>query len=181
MGVDIAVVVSNRWRAWNLLPGWNSNGRDIGWAEAIGFELLVQVILASSQPGQYFRVFGDNKGVVEGWWKKKGRSRNRQTKTLYSGESTTSLLLANALILCATSQAKTIRQMPLPEESTCLLLSSLLSQSQMPSGTSSKTLTVSSLFSNRSLEPTTSALDPDKLHHKATSNLSSWWTTLDPL
>ena len=80
-GVGIAVIISNRWRAWNLLPGWNSDGRDIGWAKGIGSKLLVQVILASSQPGQYFRVFRYNKGIIKGWWKE--RSQNRQTDIVF--------------------------------------------------------------------------------------------------
>ncbi len=36
--VGIAVVIQGRWRAWRLIPGWNSPAlRDIQWAEAIGF------------------------------------------------------------------------------------------------------------------------------------------------
>ena len=80
-GVGIAIVIANRWRAWRLIPGWDTEGRDIGWAEAIGFEFLVLAVLAFSQPGQHFRLFGDNRGVVEGWWK--GRSRNRQTNVVF--------------------------------------------------------------------------------------------------
>ena len=56
-------------------------GRDIGWAEAIGFELLARSLCAASKPGQHFRVFGNNKGVVEGWWK--GRSRNWETNKVF--------------------------------------------------------------------------------------------------
>jgi hypothetical protein len=73
-GFGIGIVVGNKWRAWHLLLGWKTDGRDIGWAEAVGFELLACALAATSRPGQYFRIFGDNKGVVEGWWK--GRSRN---------------------------------------------------------------------------------------------------------
>ena len=80
-GFGVAIVIANRWRAWRLIPGWNAEGRDIGWAEAIGFEFLVRAVLAVSKPGQYFRLFGDNRGVVEGWWK--GRSRNRQTNVVF--------------------------------------------------------------------------------------------------
>ena len=80
-GYGIAIVIADRWRAWKLIPGWNTEGRDIGWAEAIGFEFLVRAVLSVSKPGQYFRLFGDNRGVVEGWWK--GRSRNRQTNIVF--------------------------------------------------------------------------------------------------
>ena len=80
-GFGIGIVVGNQWRAWHLLPGWKTEGRDIGWAEAVGFEFLARTLAATSQPGQYFRVFGDNRGVVEGWWK--GRSRNWETNKVF--------------------------------------------------------------------------------------------------
>jgi hypothetical protein len=36
-GIGIGIVIKGRWRAWRLLPGWQSAERDIGWAEAVGF------------------------------------------------------------------------------------------------------------------------------------------------
>lgn len=39
-GVGISIVISSQWRVWHLIPGWNVEDRDIGWAEAVGFELL---------------------------------------------------------------------------------------------------------------------------------------------
>jgi hypothetical protein len=80
-GVGIGITIGKRWRAWRLLPGWKCQGRDIGWAEAIRFELLVQALLASSSTVEHFKVFGDNRGVVEGWWK--GRSRNKLTNEVF--------------------------------------------------------------------------------------------------
>ncbi|KAL7282059.1 hypothetical protein ACG7TL_003527 [Trametes sanguinea] len=82
-GVGIAVVIRDRWRAWRLLPGWKSDGRDIGWAEAVGFELLVHTVLVVSRArdGCAFKVYGDNRGVVEGWWR--GRSRNHPTNEVF--------------------------------------------------------------------------------------------------
>lgn len=70
-GVGIGIWIGGWWRAWWLKPGWNTDGRDIGWAEAVGFELLTRVILAhgTSGRGQHLKVWGDNRGVVEGWWK----------------------------------------------------------------------------------------------------------------
>ena len=37
----IAIVIGTRWRVWRLLPGWDTDRRNIGWAEAVGFKLLV--------------------------------------------------------------------------------------------------------------------------------------------
>lgn len=80
-GFGIGITIGNKWRAWRLLPGWKSDGRDIGWAEAVGFELLSMYVISSGDSGTHFKVYGDNKGVVEGWWK--GRSRNRQTNIVF--------------------------------------------------------------------------------------------------
>ena len=82
-GVGIAIWINGWWRAWRLIPGWKADNRDIGWAEAIGFEFLVLSIIQASQsdPIPCFKVYGDNRGVVEGWWK--GRSRNRATNTVF--------------------------------------------------------------------------------------------------
>jgi hypothetical protein len=82
-GMGIAIWIDGWWRAWRLIPGWKADSRDIGWAEAIGFEFLVLSIIQRSQPNPLpcFKVYGDNRGVVEGWWK--GRSRNRPTNTVF--------------------------------------------------------------------------------------------------
>jgi hypothetical protein len=78
--VGIGIVLGKQWRAWRLLPNWKSKGRDIGWAEAVGMELLTRAILNSgSFPG--IQIFGDNNGVVEGWWS--GRSRNAATNQVF--------------------------------------------------------------------------------------------------
>ncbi|KAJ3504587.1 hypothetical protein NLJ89_g7862 [Agrocybe chaxingu] len=81
--VGIAVVIGGRWRAWRLLPGWRTlNGqRDIAWAEAVGFEFLVDILTQHAPSGQRFKVHGDNKGVVEGWWN--GRSRNGEVNSSF--------------------------------------------------------------------------------------------------
>ncbi|TFY74472.1 hypothetical protein EWM64_g9540 [Hericium alpestre] len=87
-GFGIGIVLGNRWRAWRLIPGWNKNSeqRDIGWAEAIGFELLVLAVLSlhkSRRPEEafHFKVYGDNRGIVEGWWN--GRSRNHAVNSVF--------------------------------------------------------------------------------------------------
>ena len=74
-GTGIAAVVGQRWRAWTLRPKWNSDGRDIQWAEAVGFELLVYELIALGELPPRIRIFGDNAAVVGGWHN--GRSRNR--------------------------------------------------------------------------------------------------------
>jgi len=79
--VGIGIVIGERWRAWRLVPGWKSTGRDIGWAKAIGFEFLIKTILRLSTQPDNFKVYGDNNGIVQGWWK--GRSRNPETNLVF--------------------------------------------------------------------------------------------------
>lgn len=80
-GVGIGICINTRWRAWRLAEGWKSQGRDIGWAEAVGFELLVCTIIACSRSSQNFVVYGDNQGVVQGW--KNGRSRSQAVNRVF--------------------------------------------------------------------------------------------------
>lgn len=85
--IGIAVVINQRWRAWRLAPNWKAEGRDITWAEAIGLELLVAYLPQLLPHHRHFKVFGDNRGVVEGWWK--GRSRNQPTNQAFRRIHTT--------------------------------------------------------------------------------------------
>ncbi|RXW15240.1 hypothetical protein EST38_g10612 [Candolleomyces aberdarensis] len=82
-GVGIAIVIGDQWRAWRLLPGWKSRDgeKDIQWAEAVGFELLILALTGGSAAGTNFRVFGDNHGVVEGW--RNFRSRNTAVNNVF--------------------------------------------------------------------------------------------------
>lgn len=77
----IGITIGNQWRAWRLLPGWKAEDRNIGWAESVGFLLLVLTILATHTHGSHHRVYGDNKGVVEGWWR--GHSGNISTNNIF--------------------------------------------------------------------------------------------------
>ena len=77
----MAITVGPKWRAWRLAAGWKSQGRDIQWAEAIGFELLAIHLCEFSGQGEHLTVYGDNRGVVEGWWK--GCSANKPTNIIF--------------------------------------------------------------------------------------------------
>ena len=64
-------VIGFRWQAWHLLPGWqNSWGstQDIRWVEAVDFELLTYTINMTHSNIPQVVVYGNNIGVVEGWW-----------------------------------------------------------------------------------------------------------------
>ena len=79
----IAITIGDKWRAWRLIPGWKTldGQRDIGWAEAIAFECLVRYLANTHSEKQHFLVHGDNRGVVEGWWN--GRSRSRPINEVF--------------------------------------------------------------------------------------------------
>lgn len=82
--VGVGICLKRHWRAWALAENWTGNGReqrDIGWAEAVGFELLIHAIAASKPLHNHIRVYGDNQGVVEGW--RNGRSRNLAVNTVF--------------------------------------------------------------------------------------------------
>jgi hypothetical protein len=81
----IGVFIHGYWRAYRLLPGWQSGGeRDIGWAEAIGLYLFVKSIAHNQsldKHDKHYTIWGDNRGVVEGWWN--GRSCNHATNLVF--------------------------------------------------------------------------------------------------
>jgi len=77
----VGIMINDKWKAWRLLPGWKVDRRDIGWAEAVSFLLLILTLTSSIPKGAHVKVFGDNRGVVEGWWK--GRSQNRPTNDIF--------------------------------------------------------------------------------------------------
>ncbi|KAG6328485.1 hypothetical protein ID866_10604 [Astraeus odoratus] len=82
--MGIGIVISSKWRAWHLCPEWqhkHGSSRDIGWAEAIGFKLLVHTIDIILNNNTSFIAFSDNTGVVEGWWN--NRHHNHQTNKVF--------------------------------------------------------------------------------------------------
>lgn len=80
-GTGLAVLVGQKWKAWRLLPGWQSDGRDIAWAESVALELMAHAIVAEHGRTKTFRLHCDNRVVVEGWHN--GRSRNRHVNLTF--------------------------------------------------------------------------------------------------
>lgn len=73
----IGVMINGKWQRWKLMKGWKKDGRDIGWAEAIGVELAVRILISClGVRDTHLLIHCDNNGVVEGW--QKGNSRNAQ-------------------------------------------------------------------------------------------------------
>lgn len=42
----IVLVIDGQWQAWQLVPGWKSDGRDIGWAEMVAIEFVTHTVVA---------------------------------------------------------------------------------------------------------------------------------------
>jgi hypothetical protein len=82
-GIGLGITIGNHWHAWRLLPGWRTRDgqKDIGWAEAVTFELLVRAIAVMVKSDGHIIVHGDNTGVVKGW--KNERHRNRATNLVF--------------------------------------------------------------------------------------------------
>lgn len=70
----IGFLADNRWLAWRLLPGWNSEGRDIGWAEMVAIDLGLRALVHSGLRNVHLHFHSDNQGVVGAL--KAGRSRS---------------------------------------------------------------------------------------------------------
>ena len=66
---SVVITIGPRWQAWQLVAGWKSQGRDIQWAEAVRFELLTLCVCSFSSKGEHIVLYGNNQGVVKGWWK----------------------------------------------------------------------------------------------------------------
>ena len=84
-GVGLGITIGNHWHAWRLLPGWHTRDsqKDIGWAKAVAFELLMHAITVMVKSDGRVVVHGDNTGIVEGW--KNGHHHNQASS---SDEST---------------------------------------------------------------------------------------------
>jgi hypothetical protein len=67
--IGIGIVIGQQWHAWWLIPGLEVDARDIGWAKAVSLELLCHTIFKTAPKAGHFKVYGDNQGIVEGWWK----------------------------------------------------------------------------------------------------------------
>lgn len=79
--VGVSVWIDGWWRAWRLRPGWDTDKRDIAWAEAVGFWLLLRAVIRAGARDQHILLWGDNRVVVEGWWS--GCSRNSAVNAIF--------------------------------------------------------------------------------------------------
>jgi len=71
--IGIAIVIGKQWHTWRLIPSWKTfdGNRDIRWAGAISFELLMYALTAlpNLESNLNLLVHGNNSSIIEGWWK----------------------------------------------------------------------------------------------------------------
>ena len=81
--IGIGVVIGDKWRAWCLLPKWQTNGgkQDITWAEAIGLKFLIVAVARTLNFPHHIVVYGDNTSVIDSW--KTSRHRNREVNEVF--------------------------------------------------------------------------------------------------
>jgi Reverse transcriptase (RNA-dependent DNA polymerase)/Reverse transcriptase-like len=72
----IGVVIDDIWESWQLLPGWNTDGRQIGWAEMVAIEMGLHLAVNLGHTNIHLHVRSDNAGVIGAL--KGGKSRNLQ-------------------------------------------------------------------------------------------------------
>jgi hypothetical protein len=76
----IGFILDGKWLAWKLLPGWQSEGRDIGWAEMVAVELAIRVLICAGFRDCHVMLRSDNQGVVGAL--AGGRSRNSEQNAI---------------------------------------------------------------------------------------------------
>jgi hypothetical protein len=60
----IGIVLGDEWDTWRLQPGWNKNGRNIGWAEMVAIELGLRFAVHRGFSNTHFTIKSDNQGVI---------------------------------------------------------------------------------------------------------------------
>ena len=60
----IGIILDGHWDYWKLRPGWDKDGRNIGWAEIIAIELGLLFAVHQGYRDIHFQVKSDNQGVI---------------------------------------------------------------------------------------------------------------------
>jgi hypothetical protein len=60
----VGIVFNGEWDAWRFSPGWNKDGRNIGWAEIVAIELGLLFAIHKGYSDSHFLIKSDNQGVI---------------------------------------------------------------------------------------------------------------------
>jgi hypothetical protein len=70
----IGIIIGDKWDAWQWSSSWYTEGRDIGWAEAVAIELVARILYKRGLTNASVLIRGDNQGVIGSY--SRGRGRN---------------------------------------------------------------------------------------------------------
>ena len=73
-GWGIGLLCEGHWAAWKWLDGWESDFREIGWAECVAVELAVRLLDVRDWSNLHVLLRSDNQGVIGAY--RRGRGRN---------------------------------------------------------------------------------------------------------
>ena len=60
----IGIIFNLKWDAWQLRPGWDKDGCNIGWAEIVAIELGLLFAIHQGYSDTHFLIKSDNQGVI---------------------------------------------------------------------------------------------------------------------
>jgi hypothetical protein len=72
----VGILFDGVWDFWKLRPGWNKDGRNIGWAEMVAIELGLMFAVHRAHSDVHFVIRSDNQGVIHAI--KGGKSRSSE-------------------------------------------------------------------------------------------------------
>jgi hypothetical protein len=70
----IGIIFGHEWDVWKFTDGWDTDGRNIGWAEFVALELGLLFAIHKGHSDTHFLVKSDNQGVIHAI--KGGKSRS---------------------------------------------------------------------------------------------------------
>jgi hypothetical protein len=70
----IGIIIGDEWDAWQWSSSWHTEGRDIGWAEAVAIELVARILYEQGLSNASILIRGDNQGVIGSYGQGRGRN-----------------------------------------------------------------------------------------------------------
>ena len=70
----IGIIIGDEWDAWQWSSSWHTEGRDIGWAEAVAIELVARILYERGLCNASVLIRGDNQGVIGSYGRGRGRN-----------------------------------------------------------------------------------------------------------
>jgi hypothetical protein len=67
-------VIRDEWNAWQWSSSWHTEGRDIGWAEAVAVELTARILFERGMTNAAILIRGVNQGVIGSYGRGRGRN-----------------------------------------------------------------------------------------------------------